>query len=326
MTAVTTALPAGWTMRRPTLADVPAILALTHASDVAAIGEPDYTAEEVREMLTEPHTDMSRDSWLALDTEGRVVGWTYPRNTSGGDRDFADVYVWPEHGLPALRPLLALIMERMAERAAELGHDPYEVRAGAVPTERAYIDALLDAGFVFVKQHARMQLSLAGVPHTPPEPPPGVVIREVRAYNYHEMRQFHEVIEAAFRDSDHLVPGYDAWRQRVDGQTSTAFDEWFVAEADGRFVGVLQSSDSGMDDNEGWVSAIAVLRTYRQRGIGAALLRRAFAVYARKGRDKAGLGVDLANPTKAARLYEAVGMTALYRANVYRTYVAARPS
>jgi mycothiol synthase len=323
---MTAALPEGWTTRRPTLDDVAEILALTHASDVAALGEPDYTAEEVREMLTEPNTDMSRDSWLALDDAGRIVGWTYPHNAGGGDRDFADVYIWPERGLPALRPLLALIMERMGERAGELGHDPYEVRAGAIPTEQAYIDALTDAGFVFVKQHARMRMSLAGVSSIPPEPSAGVTLREVRGDDEADLRAFHAVIGQAFRDTDHLSSGFAQWRRQVDNESIRSFDEWLVAEVDGRVVGVLQSADAGADDNEGWVKRLAVLRAYRKRGIGQALLRRALAVYAGKGRQHAGLGVDLANPTEAVRLYRAVGMTPLYRANVYRTFVAARPS
>jgi mycothiol synthase len=322
--APTTALPEGWTTRRPTLADVPEILAVVHASDIAAAGVPDFTADEVREMLTEPNTDMSRDSWLALDADGRIVGWAFPNNSTGGDRDFVDVYVWPVRGLPAQRPLLALIMSRMAERAAEFGHDPYEVRAGAIPTEQAYIDALTDAGFVFLKQHARMQISLADVPHTVPPSPPGVLVRPVRGDDEADLRAFHAVIEQAFLDTDHLSAGYDAWRRQVDGESSLCFDEWFAAEADGRVVGALQSSDSGLDDNEGWVKRLAVLRAYRKRGIGEALLRRAFAVYAGKGRSKAGLGVDLANPTQAARLYYAVGMTPLYQADIYRIYVAAR--
>jgi ribosomal protein S18 acetylase RimI-like enzyme len=150
-------------------------------------------------------------------------------------------------------------------------------------------------------------------------------VRELRAGDEAELRRFHAVIEEAFRDSDHKIPGYDGWRQQVDNQGSRSFDEWFVAEVDGVVVGALQSSDAGMDDNEGWVTALATLRAYRKRGVGEALLRRAFAVYARKGRAKAGLGVDLENPTNAASLYQSVGMTALYRANVYRTYVAARP-
>ncbi|WP_433298123.1 N-acetyltransferase family protein [Actinoplanes sp. CA-030573] len=326
MTAATTALPEGWTTRRPTLDDVPELLALVHASDIAAIGEPDFTADEVREVLTEPHTDMARDSWLALDASGAIVGWTYPRNATGGDRDFLEVFVWPERGLPALRPLLALMLDRMAERAAELGHDPYEVRAGAIPTEQPYIDALTEAGLVFLKQHARMQISLAGVDPTPPVPPAGITVRPVRGDDEADLRALHAVIEEAFRDTDHLSVDYETWRAQVGQEPSVSYDEWFVAEVDGRVVGSLQSSDAGLDDNEGWVKRLAVLRAYRQRGVGEALLRRAFAVYAGKGRSKAGLGVDLENPTQAVRLYLAVGMTPLYRANVYRTFVSARPA
>jgi mycothiol synthase len=325
MTAVaTTELPEGWTTRRPTLDDVPEILNLVHASDMAAIGEPDFTADEVREMLTDANTDMARDSWLALDEDGAIVGWTYPHNMTGGDRDFLEVYVWPGRGLPAMRPLLALMLGRMSERAAMLGHDPYQVRAGAIPTEQAYVDALTDAGFAFLKQHARMQMSLADVPHIAPEPPAGVTIRPVRAGDETDLRALHAVIHEAFQDTDHFAVDYDTWRQQIDNETSLSYDEWFVAEIDGRVVGSLQSSDSGLDDNEGWVKRLAVLRAYRKRGVGEALLRRAFAVYASKGRSRAGLGVDMQNPTQAIRLYEAVGMTPMYQANIYRMYVPAR--
>jgi hypothetical protein len=55
--------------------------------------------------------------------------------------------------------------------------------------------------------------------------------------------------------------------------------------------------------------------------VGAALLHRAFAAYAAKGRTTAGLGVDLANPTQAARLYRAVGMHPLYEADIYQRTV-----
>ncbi|WP_203815196.1 GNAT family N-acetyltransferase [Paractinoplanes ferrugineus] len=322
--AATTALPEGWTTRRPTLDDATAILALVHACDMASIGEPDFTLDEVREMLTEPNTDMTVDCWLALDAEDTIVGWAYPRNADGGDRDFADVYTWPERGEPALRPLLALLMDRMAERAARFGHERYEVRAGAIPTEQDLIDALTDAGFVFLKQHARMQMSLEGVPPTAPEPPAGVTVREVRGDDEEDLRAVHSVIFQAFADTDHRGSDYESWRRQVANESSRSFDEWFVAETDGEIVGALQSSDSGIDDNEGWVKRLGVLRAYRKRGVGEALLRRAFAVYAGKGRTRAGLGVDLENPTQAARLYYAVGMTPQYRANVYQSFVTAR--
>jgi mycothiol synthase len=315
-----TELPEGWRTRRPTLDDVPELLRLTHASDIAAVGEPDYTAEEVRAALTMPHTDPARDCWVALDAAGEIVGWAYPDNPSGGAREFIEVYVWPERGVPALRPLLALLLDRVTARGREFGHDPYAVRAGAVPTEQPWISALTDAGFAFVKQHARMTMALEG-PVTVPQLAPGVTVRPLRHDDEAELRRFHATIEEAFRDSDHDATGYDTWRQQVAGEASVAWDEWFVGEVDGQWAGVLQSSDSSAEDNGGWVRSLAVLRPYRRRGVGAALLHRAFAAYAAKGRTTAGLGVDLANPTEAARLYRAVGMRPLYAANIYQRTV-----
>ena len=321
-----TALPAGWTTRRPTLDDVPEILKLVHASDVAATGAPDFTAEEVREALTTTHTDPAQDCWLALDDTGVIVGWAYPDNPSASDREFIEVYVDPERGRPALGPLLDLLLARVAVRAALFGHDPMTVRAGAVPTEQPWIETLTAAGFAFLKQHARMTLSLAGTDTTDPEPPAGVTIRRVRADDDAEMRRFHAIIEEAFRDTDHQATGYDAWRDRLAAASSVSFDEWFVAEIDGDWAGVLESSDQAVEDDEGWVKALAVRRPYRRRGVGEALLRRAFATYARKGRTTAGLGVDLENPTEAARLYRSVGMTPAYEANIYQRTVAAAPT
>jgi mycothiol synthase len=316
-----TDLPPGWTMRRPTLDDASVLLELVHASDLAAVGEPDYTADEVREDLTLPHTDLAKDSWLVLDETGKVVGWAFPGNSTGGSRDMANVYFWPGRGLPALKPLLDLLMARMVERAAELGHDVYEVRAGAIPGETDLIEALTGAGFTFLKQFARMNMSLDGVSTVAPEPPAGVTVRPVRHDDEAEMRTFHAVIEDAFKDSDHRAMAYDDWRAQIAAATMTPFDEWFVAEIGGEIAGVLQSSDGGEETDEGWVKHLAVLRQHRKRGVGEALLRRAFATYAAKGRPKAGLGVDLANPTDAASLYFKVGMDALYRANIYRTLI-----
>ncbi|GAA1599955.1 GNAT family N-acetyltransferase [Actinoplanes couchii] len=315
-----TELPPGWSTRRPTLDDVPAILAMVHASDIAAVGELDFTADDVREELTAPHTDPARDCWLALDPSGRVSGWAYPGNNTGGAREFVNVYTWPVTGLPALQPLLETILARAAEWGREFGHDVYEVRSGAVPGEDALIAALTGAGFVFLKQFARMQMPLDGVGPVAPEPRAGVTVRPVRSGDEAEMRRFHRVIEEAFQDSDHPAMGHAGWREQFLGESVPVFDEWFVAEIDGEIAGVLQSSDSE-DAGEGFVRYLAVAREFRKRGVGEALLRRAFTTYAAKGRVKAGLGVDLENPTDAASLYLKVGMTPLYRVNIYRTEI-----
>ena len=318
-----TALPDGWLLRRPSLDDVDAILRLVHASDIASVGEPDYTADDVREMLTAPTTDMSEDCWVVEDTGGEIVGWAFPHSTAGRDREFIEVYAWPQRGEVVQRPLLDLLLDRAAVRGARLGHDPFLVRSGAVPNETRWIETLTAAGFAFLKMHARMTITLDGA-----EPPAhgvtvrsrGVTVRPLRHDDEAEMRRFHAVTAEAFRDTDHPEADYPTWRSQVDAESALEWDEWLVGEVDGEFAGALRSS-GGQDEDTGWVKSLAVLRAYRRQGVGAALLRRAFALYAAKGRPAAGRGVDMANPTEAIRLYHAVGMRSLYEVNIYQRSV-----
>jgi mycothiol synthase len=321
-------LPAGWTTRRPTLDDVPEILAVVHASDIAAVGEPDFTSDEVVEILTGPHHDPAQDSWLALDDAGRLVAWAYIDNPTGGARDTIEVYVFPQVGEAAQAHLLGLAVARVAERTSLLGHMQMTARAGAVPSETYYIGVLEAAGFTFLKRYARMRRDLTG-DERPPALPGGVTIRTLRRADEADLRTFYAIIERAFADiPDSLSGGFEAYQQKLDRLTSVSWDEWWVAEVDGVPAGVLQSSDQGVEQDEGWVKYLAVAKEYRGRGLGQVLLRHAFAIYAGKGRLTVGLGVDLTNPTGAYRLYESVGMHAVYEANVYERLIsaAAEPS
>jgi mycothiol synthase len=71
----------------------------------------------------------------------------------------------------------------------------------------------------------------------------------------------------------------------------------------------------------GWIGAIGVLRPWRQRGLGLALLRHAFGEFYRRGQPRAGLGVDAQNPTGATRLYERAGMHVAYEAVAFKKEV-----
>lgn len=316
-------LPAGWTIRPPAPDDIPAILDVARASDVAAVGEPDWTSDEVREVLTAASFDPDRDSWLAFDDSGRLAGWAYLDNPTKSSRELVDVYADPDLGLPAQGPLLALAVVRVAERARDWGYDRLTLRAGAIPTEEHYIAVLREAGFEFVKRYARMRRELTGAEQRP-VPPPGVTVRPLRPEDDADLRTFHRIMQSAFADTPDYIPhAYEAWREWIAGFVSTSWDEWYVAEVDGVPAGALQSSDQAVEQNEGWVKNLAVLREYRKRGLGTALLATAFAGYAAKGRRLAGLGVDLTNPTGAYRLYTSVGMTAAYEADMYERTVEA---
>ncbi|MET7877910.1 GNAT family N-acetyltransferase [Micromonospora profundi] len=314
-------LPAGWTMRRPILDDVPAILTVVHAADTFAIGHPDFDAEDVEASLTAPYVDPARDSWLAVDPDGTVVGWATVDNPTGVGREFVEVYVDPAQAGIVRAPLLARQLDRVAERAAERGLPALTVRCAVFAPERDWERILRESGFTLAKRYVRMNRPLADLPAEPP-PPAGVTVRPVRPDDEAELREFHRVHDTSFGDTpDHESLSYERWRARIGDVT--AWDEWFVAEVDGVLAGALQSSDQGLEQQEGFVKTLSVLPAYRRRGVGAALLRRAFARYAEKGRVSAGLGVDLTNPTAPVSLYRSVGLRETWWSDMYERVVPA---
>lgn len=323
---MTDLLPSGWSLRAPSLHDVPAILAVVHASDIAAVGEADFTAEEVVEILTAPNHDRSRDSWVALDASDRIVGWAYIDNPLAAPRDNFDAYVHPEHGRPAHPALLDHVLARIAERAREAGLPSRVARGGVVASEVPYIELLRSLGFRFVKRYARMRRELRG-DEPAPLIPTGVVVRPVRSEDDAELRAFHAVLDHAFRDTPDYQPStYEQYRQRLAALPGIDWDEWFVAEVDGELAAILQSAAQVAAQDEGWVKNLAVRKEFRGRGLGRLLLLTAFHTYAGKGRTAAGLGVDMTNPTGAYRLYESVGMDPVYESDVYEREVAAAPA
>ncbi len=148
-------------------------------------------------------------------------------------------------------------------------------------------------------------------------PPSGIVIRPPDPDDEVELRAIHAIQQSAFADTPDFYPlTYERWYERIRDRPSVPWDEWCVALADGVPVGMLQSTPAS-DLDEGWVHHVAVLGGYRGRGIARAMLSTAFDRYAAKGRAAAGLGVDLTNPTGAYRLYESLGMSAVYETDIY---------
>ena len=68
----------------------------------------------------------------------------------------------------------------------------------------------------------------------------------------------------------------------------------------------------------GEVSALGVLRSWRKRGLGRALLIRSMHALRERGMTEVILGVDTDNLTGALRLYEGVGFRTLSQDAIYR--------
>ena len=287
-------LPEGYRTERPVLADVAEILDLVHASEIAVLGYPDCGRSDIEAALTAPGVDLTADSWLVRDGDGRLVGWGHLDPADW----FCEAYARPGEGPSVQGVLIDLLLVRVVERAGDV-----IVRAGALPAEEQYIRVLADAGFEFERQHARMTRPLTG-----DEQPASVAGYTIRIPTDTELPACEEVLRAAFGDDAE----YAATPKLV-------LAECLVAEADGGFAGVLLSTESS---DEGWVKWLGVRPEHRRRGLAEALLSTAIATNARLGRKSVGLGVNTASPTKAYQLYERLGFAAAYRANIYRRVVA----
>ncbi len=105
--------------------------------------------------------------------------------------------------------------------------------------------------------------------------------------------------EEGFREfeSEHLQdPNYDP-------------DLWFVAEVNGEWVGMIFGSKSTpFGPDYGWVSILGVMREWRHKKIGKALMLHFFQKIKEKCSQKVGLSVDSDSLTGATQLYESVGL------------------
>lgn len=250
-----------------------------------------------------------------------MVGWATVDNPTGVGREFVEIYVDPVRAATVRASLLTRQLDRVAERAAERGLPSLTVRCAVFAPERDWERTLREVGFTLVKRYVRMSGPLDDLPDEPAGPS-AVTVRPVRPDDEADLREFHRITDTAFADTaDHEPLSYERWRARIGDLT--AWDEWFVAEVDGVPVGALQSSDQALDQQSGWVKSLSVRSAYRRRGVGAALLRRAFARYAEKGRRAAGLGVDLTNPTAPLSLYRSVGLRETQWTDMYELSVPA---
>jgi len=311
--------PVGATVRPPTPADVPAILDVIHACDIATIGYPDYTEDDVRDDLADPRLDTERDAWLAVGPGGRADGWAWIVDRNGSELLEADVYVRPDAPDALGRFLVDRIVDRAGEIAARNAVAEAEVGIGVVTNDARTAGWLAAAGFAVVRRYNRMEVELTGDQRSP-QLPAGVRIRVVAGED--DRRALHRVMRESFAEHfDNAEETYAAWSARMAATSTADPQQWWLLEVDGVVAGCLMGSEQFAEENGGWVKNLGVLAEHRGRGFGRALLQHAFADFVRRGRVKAGLGVDTQNATGALRLYESVGMRPAYQADIWKRWV-----
>ncbi|OFW57887.1 MAG: hypothetical protein A2133_01425 [Actinobacteria bacterium RBG_16_64_13] len=287
-------LPAGYSLRRLTLGDVPAVYDLEAAGETFDDGIVEVDLSDLQADWGRPDFDPASMS-VGVFFAGALVA--YAQVFQGR----AEALVHPAHRGKGIGTALARWTWGVA--AAE-GRD----RVGQTVSENEHAAEALFRANGYESTHTSwiLRVDLEGGAAPPaPSLPAGCHFRP-----YHpgeDDREIFAVIDTAF----------DEWR--AQGSESMGFENWAVwalhdatpglivlVEFEGRVVGAAIGHDYG-PEAEGWIEQVAVEKGHRGKGLGRALLEESFRRFWEIGRRQCGVSTD--SRTGALTLYEHVGMS-----------------
>lgn len=275
-------------LRPATEADAPRAAELVIAVDVAEIGEPDYSLEDLHDEWAEPDFTLAQDAVVA-EVDGEAIGYAHFR--SG---DLVAVVDPRRHGEGAGSALLGWAETRARQRGETRLRQAIGSRADDART-------LLERhGFSVARSYYRLERDLGD------EGEPGFRPLEVGSDD------LYPVYEAAFsRTPDYVPRPPEAWTQRH--LHAHNLDPATTRVEPGKGFALVRRWEDGV----AYVELLAVAPEHAGRGLGGALLTAVFAAARANGYRRTVLNVASDNPN-ALRLYERVGMTQRWRVDDYQ--------
>lgn len=286
--------------------DAEAVAALTLAV-CSADGDPTVasTVEDIRLFWKEPEFNLATDSWVAENTDGKLIGYEELYNRHAYAMLEGDGYVHPDFEGQGIGTALLRAMETRAHEVM-LQAEPdlrVTVRNGMNMSDTRARELHQHEGYLPIRFSWRMEIQLEVQPPAPTWPD-GI---ELRAFQPDEQaRAVFEAVDEAFRDHwGHVPMRYENWINR--NLKREGFDpSLYLVAWDGDQVAGM--SLCRYRSEIGWVGTLGVRRPWRKQGLGLALLNHSFGEFYRRGTKTIGLGVDAQNPTGATRLYQRAGM------------------
>jgi mycothiol synthase len=310
-------------VRPPNMDDLEAVVDLCNAAAIKMTGQGDTLLDEMRSDWTSPTFNVETACRLVLNGQGKPVGYI-----EVWDTDDLPVDIWisgrvhPEYEGLGIGTFLLEWAEDRAHQAIDRVPDGLRVaiRAGTNSTYRPALALLQHNGMTLVRHFYTMTIELD---QPPPAPvlPSGITIRTMRGEE--ELADIVRADRDAFQDHWGYVDQpfeqeYDEWLHYI--RSLDEFDPtlWFLAVDGEEIAGISLCWPRGrIDPDMAWVGTLGVRRPWRRKGLGLALLNHSFGEFYRRGKGKAGLGVDAGSLTGALRLYEKAGMERFRQFNMY---------
>jgi mycothiol synthase len=280
-------------IRPPLGTDAPAVLDVIQARDVADLGVPDFTLEDLETDWSRPGLELEHDARVAVAGDG-IRGYAILLG------DDAVVVVHPE----AEGRGNGSVLRRWAEtRAAERGTAVLrQFTYGSNDGARRH---LREAGYEPAQHYFRLRADLADVPPPPDEP-------ALRTFEPGDEAAVHALVQEAFAEIDGYEPQtLDQWRAKGPAKAGHDPSLWLLLDDDEGVLGAALGER--WEDDTGYVAEIAVAARGRGRGYGRALLVGLLTAFRDAGMRHAELSVHGRN-RGALALYESVGMRTVWEA------------
>jgi mycothiol synthase len=310
------------TLRRPD--DIgPMVDLVNRCAEADGVPERDTTEEWMNRLEHDSRLDPERDVLLG-EVRGSLVGFTFggwePDNDGGrnyGTWGAVDPD-WRRRGLGTA--LLRWTEVRQRQVAADHTAEAEKRLESWCWVQEASRAAVLEAnGYRAIRYWFNMERpTLDDLPE--PEFPDGVEVRPVREEH---LRQIFDVEVAAFRDHFGGIDDTPEAFERLVRDPRRDSSLWVVAWHGDEIVGESLNRVNGAENAalgiaRGWINAVGVLRPWRRKGIGRALVLEGMRILRDAGMTSAGLAVDAENPHGALGLYESLGFAVSQRGRIYR--------
>lgn len=315
-----TTLPEGMTAQPMTNETVGNAVNLMNAYSQWLEGKATENVEEAQAMYAQPGFHMETDTQLVTLPDGMVVGiaefWDM---VTPHVRPFGWVRTHPDFFGRGIGTYLKEWAEARAEKMLPTAPEGARVSLlqSALGNDPVGIAFLQASGYVETRHFYNMRVTFES---PPPKPalPEGLSIRSMAEGD--ERAFFHASWEA-FKDHWGVVPTtfeaeYERRMARIKNDPDFDRSLWYAVWDGSEVAGIcFNKIKTAEDPDMAWVNTLGVRRAWRSQGLGQALLLHSFGEFYRRGKNKAGLGVDATSLTGATRLYEKVGM------RVYREFI-----
>jgi GNAT superfamily N-acetyltransferase len=306
-------LPEGFTAHPPAFADLPALIALFNTCSRHLLGVEKFRVQDLESEWMLPNYGPATHTMVVWDAQGNPVGYIELWDIM---RPLVVFNCWervhPNYAGATIEAFLLDWAERRARQVLDQAPQGARLvlRSGAPALDQAMQASHQQAGFSIIRHFWRMVIDLEQAP-PPAQLHNGLTMRTMRAG---EERLAIQAFRTAFHDhwghvDTSFEEEFERWQHFMSHDEEFDPSLWFMAMDGEQIAGFSYCRNKVSDDPEmGWVGQLGVLRPWRKQGLGLALLQHSFGEFYRRGKLRAGLGVDAQNLTGAMRLYEKAGM------------------